>query len=91
MCRNKTHALLVSAFHHFGWNCGGTVANGKGGILHRGKGIPIQMTAAGGRKGKLGGKAKGLTNHTNTSIDKSYKHQHRAKSVSHFDMYTTKR
>jgi len=31
MCRNKTHALLVSAFHRFGWNYGdGTVANGKG-------------------------------------------------------------
>jgi len=35
---------------------GGTVADGKGGILRRGKWIPIQMTAAGWRKGKFRGK-----------------------------------
>jgi len=48
MRRNRTHTLLVSAFHRFGWNYGGgTVASGKGGILRRGKRIPIQVTAAG--------------------------------------------
>jgi len=58
MCRNKTHALLVSAFHCFGWNYGDeTLADGKGGNLCRGKQIPIQIAAAGWRKGKFRGKA----------------------------------
>jgi len=79
MRRNRTHTLLVSAFHRFGWNYGGgTVASGKGGILRRGKRIPIQVTAAGRRKGKFRGKApavpgrppKGLT-HTTTSTEPS--------------------
>ena len=82
MCRNKTCiALLVSAFHRFGCNCGGTVADGKGDILRRGKWIPIQMTVAGWWKGKFRGKApavpwrspKGLTNRTTTSCGTSSK------------------
>jgi len=44
--------------HHFGWNYGGgTVADGKGGILRREKWIPIQITATGWWKGKFRGKA----------------------------------
>ena len=76
MRRNKTHALLASAFHRFGSNAGGrTVASRRGGILRRGKRIPIQVTAAGRQKGKSRGKApavpgrppKRVANHTITT------------------------
>jgi len=77
--QDQNACLACLCIHHFGWNYGGgTVADGKGGILRRGRWIPM-MTAAGWWKGKFRGKApavpgrppKGLTNHTATSTEPS--------------------
>ncbi len=47
---SSSNAYLTSAFHRFGWCFGGTVTRMQGGILRRGRRIPIQAKSAGRRR-----------------------------------------
>ena len=51
LSRRVSNASLISSLHRFGWCFGGTMTSMKGGILRRGRRIPIQAKSAGRRKG----------------------------------------
>ena len=53
-----TNAYLTSAFHRFGWCFGGTIRRQQGGIIRRGRRIPVQATSAGRRRKTGRGKGK---------------------------------
>ena len=50
MTSSHSTALMASSFHCFG-SMGGTVTSVQGGGIRRGRRIPVQVTAAGRRKG----------------------------------------
>ena len=47
---SSSNAYLTSAFHRFGWCFGGTITRMQGGVLRRGRRIPIQAKSAGRRR-----------------------------------------
>ena len=48
-----SNAHVTSALHKFGWCFGGTVTRMQGGVLRRGRRIPIQAKSAGRRKNPM--------------------------------------
>ena len=52
-----TSAHITSALHKFGWCYGGTITSQQGGVLRRGRRIPIQVKSAGRRSTISRGKA----------------------------------
>ena len=50
LSNKPSNAHLISAFHKFGWCFGGTVTTRQGGVLRRGRRIPIQAKSAGRRR-----------------------------------------
>ncbi len=53
LSNNATNAYLTSASHKFGWCFGGTITRMQGGVLRRGRRIPIQAKSAGRRRKTL--------------------------------------
>ena len=57
--QNFSDNRIASALNRFGWVFGGTVTSVQGGLLRRGRRIPVQATAAGRRRKTLSrGKSK---------------------------------
>ena len=50
LAKKSSSAHLMSAFYKFGWCFGGTITSQQGGILRRGRRIPIQAKSAGRRR-----------------------------------------
>ena len=50
LSKKPSNAHLMSALYKFGWCFGGTITSQQGGILRRGRRIPIQAKSAGRRR-----------------------------------------
>ena len=50
LAKKSSSSHLMSAFYKFGWCFGGTITSQQGGIIRRGRRIPIQAKSAGRRR-----------------------------------------